>query len=224
VDVTVWDSAGGNEQTRMIISNTGTVLTVDEAWDVTPAAGWVYHLGAIEGRWRSARLGLQRWDHEQRLERVRVLNVVPAAAEAISFASLDLAWDGGTGTQYVTDSLGACLFEAGHVGKAFVIDGDAYVVETVLHPNYVTVNLEIGTSTGSTGVLAGADNVDESEVFVVCDDLDEETVVNAAASRYVQDWIGGRCREAVVGVRQTSADETFEVGALVLPFVPGTAN
>lgn len=224
VDVTVWDSAGGNEQTRMIIGNTGTVLTVDEVWDVTPAAGWVYHLGAIEGRWRSARLGLQRWDHEQRLERVRVLNVVPAAAEAISFASLDLAWDGGTGTQYVTDSDGGCLFEAGHVGKAFVIDGDAYVVETVLHPNYVTVNLEIGTSTGSTGVLAGADNVDESEVFVVCDDLDEETVVNAAASRYVQAWVGGRGREVVVGVRQTSGDETFDVGAFVLPFVPGTAN
>jgi hypothetical protein len=80
VVVTVMDSTGGNVQSRTIIYNTGTVLTVDSAWTVTPSAGWRYMLGAIEGRWRSPRMALDRWDREKRIDQVRMLNVTPSAA------------------------------------------------------------------------------------------------------------------------------------------------
>lgn len=144
VSVTVMDADGENVQTRTVVDNTGTELTVSEAWDENPAAGWTYMLGAIEGRWRSPLLGLERWDRRARLDRVRVLNVPPSSASG-----------------------------------------------------------------------------DESTVFVSVDSGAEETFVNGADDRYVELGVrGGHGRECVVGVRQTSADATFEVGAVVLPFLP----
>lgn len=63
---------------------------------------------------------------------------------------------------------------------------------------------------------------DESTVFVSVDDGTEETFDNAADSRLVEVGVrAGHGREFVVGVRQTSADMTFEVGAVALPFLPG---
>jgi hypothetical protein len=143
--VTVRDADGENEQSRTVLDNTGTTLTVSEAWDVTPESGWTYAFGEIEGRWRSPRLQGERWDRRGRLDRVRVLNVVPEE-------------------------------ESG----------------------------------------------DESTVYVSVDGGAEETFENPADSRYVEHGVrAGYGREYVVGVRQTSAVQTFEVGALALPFQPG---
>jgi len=59
-------------------------------------------------------------------------------------------------------------------------------------------------------------------LYVSVDDGAEETFDNAADSRLVEAGVrAGHGREFVVGVRQTSADRTFEVGAVALPFLPG---
>lgn len=41
-------------QIRVIASNTGTVLTISEAWTSNPAVGTAYVVGAVESRWRYA--------------------------------------------------------------------------------------------------------------------------------------------------------------------------
>lgn len=41
-------------QLRVISANTGTELTISDAWDSNPAVGTRYRVGAVETRWRSA--------------------------------------------------------------------------------------------------------------------------------------------------------------------------
>lgn len=89
LEVTVWDADGANEQTRVIAYNDSTTITVTAAWDSNPGAGWTYHLGAIAAYWTSPRMGLDRWDREKRIDRVRVLREALADDDVEFYASCD---------------------------------------------------------------------------------------------------------------------------------------
>ncbi len=146
VDVTVMDADGGNVQTRTVLHNTTTVLTVDSAWDETPGAGWTYMIGAVEGYWHSPKLALERWDRRGNLNRLRVLNV-PLAEEA---------WA-----------------------------GDGAVVSVAVD--------------GQAAVAMALDPSERYQEFGVA---------------------AGMGRELVVSVSDLSSDRSFDVGSLVLPYVP----
>lgn len=79
-----------------VVGNTATSLQV-ASWVETPAAGWTYILGAIDGHWRSPAIGLGRWDQKKAVDRVRVLNRVPTdSGEAASSVTVYVEPDGET--------------------------------------------------------------------------------------------------------------------------------
>ena len=90
--ITIADANGENEETKTIIANTGTQITVDSAWTTTPDSTWTYRLGPIYAHWRSPLMGVDRWDRDKRIDRLRLLQVTPATADGdtlTSFIQLD---------------------------------------------------------------------------------------------------------------------------------------
>lgn len=58
VEVTKITSAGV-EESKVIVSNTGTVLTVNSAWTTNPVAGDTFRIGPLVAKWRTGRLFAQ---------------------------------------------------------------------------------------------------------------------------------------------------------------------
>lgn len=53
VYVRLYDTSGDFKEQQKILSNTGTVITVDTNWTSTPVVGWTYEVGGIHWFWES---------------------------------------------------------------------------------------------------------------------------------------------------------------------------
>jgi hypothetical protein len=69
-------------QTRIISSNTGTVLTIASAWDSNPAVGTAYRVGAVETRWKSM---WHAFDPQSRIQAQRLTLFFQPTATKIPF-------------------------------------------------------------------------------------------------------------------------------------------
>ena len=142
-------SGTGNRQQNIIVSNTGTKLTLLNPWRIAPDTTSVYQIGGIQWRWKSSQMRLAQGGSEiaRGIEVTYTPTTRPGSVTFRKYADFDTAAtpmetdtnSDGISTRTDSDEI---VIDLTHTTGFVAQSGDSFFTGRGTHPRYTTIELE----------------------------------------------------------------------------------